>query len=545
MKIAIILSAVDKASRVINSTVGKVQKGLSKFGNVASIGGAAATLFFANAVKAAEDSEVATNRLSQVFKSMGQDYETATKQSAAYASGLQMQIGFEDEAIMAVQAKIATFEKASNAVARSNEIYNRATAAAFDMQATGFGDAEGNAVQLGKALQDPIKGITALRKSGITFTDAEKKKIEMLVKANRTFEAQDIVMKAIEKQVGGVAKATVTTSQKMRLAWGEVMERIGNGLLPIFTQFANYMLEKVIPIVSKFIEEHPVLVKWLGIASVALLALGVAAKGVALAMSGLTGILSVAKTAFLVLGRTVTVVGRLMLGSPVILAIAAVAAGAYLIIKNWAKIKAFFSRILNAVGKAFERAWEFIKSIPERVWNGMVSLWNGITGFFSNIWSGVKDITAQLWNAIGDAIMAPIVWIQKAWQGFKDWFTDLFKGPGKIIEEMAQRAAEVQQYTNAAAKPLARMSYINNPSPGYTAIVQRAAVRPAAAVAPSPSPIAQPVAMNRKGSGVVINQTLNVSGSNAAAVGEAFKQNNRDLIKQIEEAQRKKDRTKF
>src|SRR6266496_1519831 len=108
MKIAVILSAYDKMTAVVNSSVAnvekklkKVQKGLNEFADKALIGGGVGTLFFGKTIEAAEESAQAQNRLRQVFKSMGQDYENATKQSAEYASALQVQIGKEDETILA------------------------------------------------------------------------------------------------------------------------------------------------------------------------------------------------------------------------------------------------------------------------------------------------------------------------------------------------------------------------------------------------------------------------------------------------------------
>jgi hypothetical protein len=110
--------------------------------------------------------------------------------------------------------------------------FDRATVAALDMAAAGFGSAESNAVQLGKALEDPIKGINALTRSGITFTDAEKEKIKTMVESGNVLDAQTMILEAIEKQVGGTAEATATGSQKMALALGNVSEAIGAALLP-------------------------------------------------------------------------------------------------------------------------------------------------------------------------------------------------------------------------------------------------------------------------------------------------------------------------
>ena len=88
LKIAVLLTAYDKLSSVVSSAVSKsearlnrlkkVSDNISKFGTAALIAGGVGTAFFAGTVHAAEESEVAQNRLRQVFKSMGQDYAKAT-----------------------------------------------------------------------------------------------------------------------------------------------------------------------------------------------------------------------------------------------------------------------------------------------------------------------------------------------------------------------------------------------------------------------------------------------------------------------------------
>jgi hypothetical protein len=92
--------------------------------------------------------------------------------------------------IKATQAKLLTFKELA---ATANEIggnFERTTKAAIDLGAAGFGTAELNAVALGKALNDPIKGISALSRNGITFTESEKDRIKVLVESNKVGEAQ-------------------------------------------------------------------------------------------------------------------------------------------------------------------------------------------------------------------------------------------------------------------------------------------------------------------------------------------------------------------
>jgi len=88
-------------------------------------------------------------------------------------------------------------------------------------------------VQLGKALQDPEKGITALSRSGVTFTEDEKKMIKAMADAGDTAGYQEVMLAAVEKQVGGVSEATATTSDKISVYGGEIQESLGKAFKPI------------------------------------------------------------------------------------------------------------------------------------------------------------------------------------------------------------------------------------------------------------------------------------------------------------------------
>jgi hypothetical protein len=106
------------------------------------------------------------------------------------------------------------------------------------MAAAGFGTAEGNAVQLGKALQDPIKGLAALAKSGVTFNDQEKANIKTLVESGQTLKAQELILKAIEGQVGGTAEASASSFDKMKFAIAGVSDTFGEMMLPVIDALA-------------------------------------------------------------------------------------------------------------------------------------------------------------------------------------------------------------------------------------------------------------------------------------------------------------------
>jgi len=218
---------------------------------------AAVTNFAGGALKAAEAAQVANNRLDQIASSMGifgSQASVVTGRLKEFADQQMMVIGQDDELIKSTQAKLLTFKQLAATAGEAGGAFDRATIAAFDLAAAGFGSAETNATQLGKALQDPIKGLTALTRSGVTFTKQEKDKIKTLVESGKTLEAQDMILKAIEQQVGGTAEATVTGFQRIKLAFGEAQEVVGNALLPVF--------EKLVPVITSLAEKFaPVLAR--------------------------------------------------------------------------------------------------------------------------------------------------------------------------------------------------------------------------------------------------------------------------------------------
>jgi hypothetical protein len=55
-------------------------------------------------------------------------------------------------------------------------------------------DMSSSAIQLGKALNDPIKGVSALQRVGVSFTASQKEQIKTLVQSGRTMDAQKLIL---------------------------------------------------------------------------------------------------------------------------------------------------------------------------------------------------------------------------------------------------------------------------------------------------------------------------------------------------------------
>jgi phage-related protein len=256
--------------------------------------------FMLNAAKGAEDARIANQKLGNVLDSMG--FAEATDRVSAYAESLEKTIAVDADVIKATQTKLATFSNLTKTVNQAGGAFDRATKAALDMAAAGFGTAEGNAVQLGKALQNPIKGIAALAKSGIDFTEQEKEKIRTLVESNKLLEAQDMILAAIEKQVGGTAEESASSFEKLKFALAGVADTFGDMLLPAIDAIAPKLQAFAL-----WAEENPGLMKLVTGAFVGLTAAVVALNIamalnpvvlIAAAIAGLIGLLVVAYAKF-------------------------------------------------------------------------------------------------------------------------------------------------------------------------------------------------------------------------------------------------------
>lgn len=112
---------------------------------------------------------------------------------------------FDDEAVKSAEAMLLTFTKIHA------DVFPKAIDAITDM-ATAMGtDLETASVQVGKALNDPIQGVSALTRVGVQFSEAQKEVIKSLVETGQTAAAQGVILRELETQFGGAAEAARNT----------------------------------------------------------------------------------------------------------------------------------------------------------------------------------------------------------------------------------------------------------------------------------------------------------------------------------------------
>ena len=235
-------SALDALGKSATEATGDLKKmdgmlgglGSTLAGLAASIG--AAAIFQRIAAETAE-AEFATAQLNAALKSTRGVSGQTVQALAEHASALQLLSVYDDDVIAGAQAMLLTFTRISG------DTFPKATEAVLNVAQAMGTDLKSAAIQVGKALNDPILGVSALARSGIQFTEAQREMIKQMVETNRLAEAQRIILAELETQFGGSAKAARDTFGGALQA---LQNDIGNALTltgqsaSLATQLVNY-----------------------------------------------------------------------------------------------------------------------------------------------------------------------------------------------------------------------------------------------------------------------------------------------------------------
>lgn len=245
-----VITADDKASSVlskfgdhVNGVAGAVGTGLKVAAEGLAIAGAAAIGFGVVSVKAFSESQDMIAQTNAVLKSTGGIAGVTAQQVDELSKALQKTTKFSDEQVRSAENLLLTFTSIGK------DIFPQATATVLDM-ATALGeDTKSASIQLGKALQDPILGITALRRVGVNFSDAQKEVIKNLVDTNQKAAAQKLILKELQVEFGGSAVAAGGTFAgslaKLKNAFNDIQETIGQTIVTAITPFIQKMAEFV------------------------------------------------------------------------------------------------------------------------------------------------------------------------------------------------------------------------------------------------------------------------------------------------------------
>lgn len=165
----------------------------------------------------------------------------------AQAEALESLSTVDDKVIQAGQNMLLTFTNIRNEVGKGNDIFTQATDTLLDLSVALGTDPKDAAIQLGKALNDPIRGITALRRVGVAFTEQQEKQIEKMVEAGRTMDAQKVILRELNKEFSGSAEAfgegPGATMRRFGDAVEEAQQALATGFLPLMEKVSDRVQE--------------------------------------------------------------------------------------------------------------------------------------------------------------------------------------------------------------------------------------------------------------------------------------------------------------
>jgi predicted nuclease with TOPRIM domain len=184
------------------------------------------------AVQAFTEQAQAVEKVSQAIKSTAGAAGFSLSQLREEASELQKRTLFGDEEILNnATAQLLTFTNIAN------DEFMRTQRVALDLSTVLDGDLKSASIQLGKALNDPVANLSALSRSGIQFSAAQKEVIKDLANSNRLAEAQSVILDELERQYGGQAEAAARVGggwQQLGNVLGDTMEELGGFITALF-----------------------------------------------------------------------------------------------------------------------------------------------------------------------------------------------------------------------------------------------------------------------------------------------------------------------
>lgn len=162
---------------------------------------------------------------------------TSTQHAAGLSSSALIELAkslsdvtlYQDDQIISAQNLLLTFTNIGG------DVFPKATKAVLDMSTALGQDLSSSAVQLGKALNNPIDGLATLNRVGIQFTGSQQDMITNLVKSGQTIQAQNIILDELSKKFGESAEnaySAASSITKLEKNITDLKQNIGSGLTP-------------------------------------------------------------------------------------------------------------------------------------------------------------------------------------------------------------------------------------------------------------------------------------------------------------------------
>jgi hypothetical protein len=226
------------------------------FSAAAVAGGALLRSSFAEA----RESQKVAALTTATIESTGGAANVTAKEVDKLSFALGKKAGVDDELVASGANMLLTFKNIRNEAGKGNKIFDRSLKVTTDLAARmaaasgGELDLKSASIQVGKALNDPIKGITALSRVGVSFTDQQKEQIKTLVEHGDTLKAQKIILRELNSENKGAAESQRTLGDQVEFTWGNIEERLGTSLLPLLDKVERKFLKDGVPAVEHWLD---------------------------------------------------------------------------------------------------------------------------------------------------------------------------------------------------------------------------------------------------------------------------------------------------
>lgn len=414
----------------------------------------------AAAVKGAQDQAQAMAQVNAALESMGPVAGRTADQLLKASDALELRSLFDgDEILKKVTANLLTFGNVAG------EQFDRAQQAAVDLSTRMGTDLQSSALLVGKALNDPIKGLTALGRAGIQFSADQKALIKSMVETGDAAGAQSIILGELEKQFGGAAQAAADTSpwRKAEVAFGQAGDKIGEALLPAIAKVSDFAARLATAFTNLSPETQALILGFAGVAAVVgpvLVVLGTLVSSIGALIPVFAPLVALVGGAGLGAAFTALVAAI----APFIAPIAAVAAIGALIYANWDKIgpviEEFRAKVFGALGPKLQSLIETVQTTLTKLWNGpfgdAIRVVIGVLGemqaaYLSVLGEVIIRIVSALisfletqFNVIGDIFNVVIALLSGdfagAWEAMKSLVSNVITGVINILNSLAPGA---------------------------------------------------------------------------------------------------------
>lgn len=461
-----------------------------------------------------KQAEFVSAQTAAVLKSTGGAAKISAEEVDALSDSLLQKSGVDDEVIKSGANMLLTFTNVRNEVGKGNDIFTQATEIGLDMSVALGQDASRSALQLGKALNNPIAGVGALSRVGVQFTKDQKDMIaelingkkaidalnelglqptveqmgkfdalvgqgvdplEALAKANinltkqqgktfrkmteggRIVDAQKIILKELNTEFKGSAEAAGKTL-------GGQINILKNNVLNLTAEFTEALMPalmgtvEVIGDLVKWMKEHQTIVKIL-IGVIATLAATIIA--VNAAMKVWTALTKLAVAATKLWTAAQWLLNAALKANPIGLVITALTLLGLAFIALWKKSKTFrriVTAVFDAIKKAAEKAGEIVIGVFEAIKSTVKDVVDFVKKYwkfmFPQLYIAVKIIKAIISNfdKIKQVVSTVVDFVKRRWK----LLVPVIGLPVEAFQKMVDKIDEVKEGAGRAFKFMVR-----------------------------------------------------------------------------------------